>query len=324
MSSANRRKFRLKPFASNKPGRYRGLNAVVYTGPDHNDDFDIIERAIGDEIHYGTLMAYLFRRFGYPNAGWDDYKELACYRLSTPEPDMFMRVVPYVGNASNISISFMVGEAGHQEIEDYNKQLKTEHLARMHDWIESTHGLPDWADAWLAAVRRDWAPSIENWRQAFGFFQMYSRRAERAENDPSTTEIGVPTAWLQWAAEKREAYLAIEPSPGPRYRSATVEDWLEDDPLKRYVLAANAALADLKTPVRVRDAAINAFGCDEDSRTILKEPSVAGFPCGAIGNLAPQEFARLHQLIYKMGKGNPKRGLKKVLKALGDDTAASN
>ena len=66
----------------------------------------------------------------------------------------------------------------------------------------------------------------------------------------------------------------------------------------------------------LRDSAINAFGRADGARTILKEPPVAGRPCGAIGNVAPAEYTRLHQLIMTTGKGDAKRGITKILKAL--------
>lgn len=44
----------------------------------------------------GQLFAYLFRRFGYPNFGWDSDKNLASYLLSTPEKDVIFHVTPYM------------------------------------------------------------------------------------------------------------------------------------------------------------------------------------------------------------------------------------
>ncbi|MFK4706014.1 hypothetical protein ABIC83_002853 [Roseateles asaccharophilus] len=320
MTKSRSRPFRLKPFVFSREARrngtrYTDLNTVIYTGPTHEDDFDLVVRAIGMETDYGALMAYLFRRFGYPNAGWDDYKELAKYNLTTPEPDMYMRVVPYVGNTSSISIMFMLSSEGQQAIEEYNRALKRARAERMHDWIEATAGIPSWAEEWLQVVRRDWA-GIENWRQAFPYFDMYERRAARSAQRNEPEEDCIPGEWIDWAQKQAKAYLEIEPMPGVRYRSANVDEWPEDDPMKRYAKAVAVALADLKTPVRVRDSAINAFGKVEDARVVLKEPPVAGLPSGAIGNLAPQEFAKLHGAIYAMGNGDLKRGLKKLLAKL--------
>src|SRR2546427_5605706 len=45
----------------------------------------------------GQLFAYLFRRFGYPNSGWDDHKELVYYLLTTPMDNVFLAVRPHMG-----------------------------------------------------------------------------------------------------------------------------------------------------------------------------------------------------------------------------------
>jgi len=37
-----------------------------------------------------------------------------------------------------------------------------------------------------------------------------------------------------------------------------------------------------------------------------------GYPSGMLGNAAPKEFAALHGLILKLGKGNAARGIKKA------------
>ncbi len=291
------------------------LNTVIHTGPEGDDRFDLIERSIGLEIDYGALMAYLFRRFGYPNSGWDDYKELACYQLSTPVPDMYMRVTPFVGNTAGISFMFMVAGEGWQAIQDYERKPGKDYAFRMHAWIESTFGTPAWSDACLQAVRRDWGAGIETWQEAFPYLEFYERASGSAA--VGREDEGIPVEWIVWASEGRTAYQAIEARPGPMYRPGDIANWPEADPLKRYALAVGPALVDLKTAVRVRDSAINAFGRADDARTILKEPPVAGYPCGAIGNAAPEEFAQLHQLIMTMGKGDSKRGINKILKALG-------
>jgi len=59
------------------------------------DPGKIAESVLGG-IRGGQLFAYLFRRFGYPNEGWDDRKELASYLLNTPMNDVFLSVIPYM------------------------------------------------------------------------------------------------------------------------------------------------------------------------------------------------------------------------------------
>ena len=327
-STTARRAFRLKLFDARKllkakrSMRFKSLHADVYTGQNHGDSFNLIERTVGEDIGYGQLMTYLFRRFGYPNSGWDDYKELACYQLATPAPDMYMRIAPHVGNTSSISIMFMISEDGQKAIDEYDRQPCTDHEARMHAWIESTCGLPEWADEFVEAVRRDWGTfrsGIDTFQAAFPFMQLYKPGPGTGPSGGDSPVRGIPLEWSTWANEKRAAFEAIDTRPGLFLRSENIEEWPDTDPLKPYALAAVAALLDLKTPVRVRDSAINAFGRVDDPRRMVNEAAVSGFPSGAIGNMAPKEFAQLHDLIMTMGKGDAKRGLAKVLKALGQE-----
>lgn len=46
----------------------------------------------GDKLHYGSLFAYLYRRFGPPNIDGDDHKEICAYNLTTPMKDVFLHV----------------------------------------------------------------------------------------------------------------------------------------------------------------------------------------------------------------------------------------
>lgn len=92
-------------------------------------------------------------------------------------------------------------------------------------------------------------------------------------------------------------------------------EWDANDPLKPFAELAIVALEDLLTPVGVRDQAINAFGRVETTAPIPPSLS-AGYPSGALGNSAPQEFAELHGLILKLGKGNAKLGIKKAMEAI--------
>lgn len=63
---------------------------------------DVAEQIFGEKMDGPHLFAYLFRRFGYPNIGWDDYKNLVCYALTTPMPGLYLTVTPYLGNTTSI------------------------------------------------------------------------------------------------------------------------------------------------------------------------------------------------------------------------------
>lgn len=63
---------------------------------------DIAIETIGD-INFGTLFAYMFRRFGPAEHGSDDYKDIANWFLTTPDKNVVLTVSP---NPSGCQHSF--------------------------------------------------------------------------------------------------------------------------------------------------------------------------------------------------------------------------
>jgi len=64
----------------------------------------------GPTLDYATLFAYLFRRFGYPNVGCDNYKDHSQYLLTTSRDDLIICVRPYVGPATHLHFSLFVSK----------------------------------------------------------------------------------------------------------------------------------------------------------------------------------------------------------------------
>lgn len=71
---------------------------------------------IGDEArkefpnwNYGEAFAYLWRRFGPPEIGWDGYKQLVNYYLTTKMKGLYLTCSPYLDDAA-ISFGFMFDE----------------------------------------------------------------------------------------------------------------------------------------------------------------------------------------------------------------------
>jgi hypothetical protein len=116
-----------------------------------------------------------------------------------------------------------------------------------------------------------------------------------------------------------DAYKAIEPRPAFRKRNHEISQWASDDPLEPLARAAIEALGDLATGVRVRDAAINAYGVlpyDADVE-VVDEPASAGLGVGDMINVAPDESVEIYQLARQLGDGDIKTGLSQVLKRAG-------
>jgi hypothetical protein len=270
----------------------------------------IIASVCGDEIDYGKLFAYCFRRFGYPNQGWDDYKELVSYYLTTPHSDMVLNITPCVGNTAFLTLSFYVEREAAHAIEDYARRDQQAWEQRLLDWAEQ-QGLPDWMPEWMDffnTVYREARPNItqaDNWRQVINFPYPLGQKGNPLYEQTSRVS--------QYFNYLHEEYRKVEEWPDYYERPTNLADWNDDDPLKPFVPAAIEALKDLRSLVGVRDQSINAFGEVESGRPVVKAASSAGYPSGALGNVAAKEFAELHGLVLKLGKGNAKRGIKKII-----------
>lgn len=74
---------------------------VKFTGAASSEFCDgvtLAKRAWGEQAEEEssglTCFAYLYRRFGPPFTGSDDHKHLAAYILTTPDPDVFLEIIP--------------------------------------------------------------------------------------------------------------------------------------------------------------------------------------------------------------------------------------
>ncbi len=305
------KRFSLK-LASLKPGiTYVSLSFGAYVEGTNPFSDAILESVCGPETNYGHLLAYCFRRFGYPNHGWDDYKELACYILNTPLDDMLLRVVPSVGSHTDLTFQFIVPVELPRTIRAYDQQARTAWFNRAMDWKEA-EGLPDWMDEWVAYYNRvlavpGGASLATSWRECLLAYPYGASDSEMLQVTQRTVDFHKAL---------REDYALIEPLPDYHMRTPDIATWAEDDPLKPYALAAIRSLEDLRRTVGVRDQDINAFGLQDASYRSVSRAPVAGYPSGAMGNQAPKELAEVHRIAAALGKGNLKRGLQKILATL--------
>lgn len=292
------------------------LTFQTYMGP-HDIDASLTDPILngicGPAMDYGHLLAYCFRRFGYPARGWDGDKELVTYYLTTPHPGMVLKVAPSVSNVTDLSLCFMVKAELNRELDAYALQERNAWRERARDWAEQ-QGLPDWMPEWLHEANTehrgffpDGAETI-NWRQAIELHVPAGK--------PGTPVYEKTKRACEFRLDMFRKYAEIEAMPAYYMRSLNPQEWKADDPLHALVAAAKATLNDLSTSVSVRDQAINAYGPVESGRADISPAKCAGYPSGALGNTAPVEFAELHTRILKLGKGNAKQGIKKVIAAI--------
>ncbi|TAL65859.1 MAG: hypothetical protein EPN79_11970 [Burkholderiaceae bacterium] len=307
-------KFRLQLARQKKVVKHVGLSFNV-SDPGGWFINPVVSEACGETMDYGKLFAYLFRRFGYPNFGWDGYKELTKYILTTPHKDLFLCVVPFVGDSTDLHFSFLTPFDVYLAAENYGQRFRHAWEMRAFDWQEQ-RGLPHWMPGWLnfctSASRESCAdaPEYTNWRDTTKWMFL--------PGGPSDPHYELRKKASEFFKALYADYEAVERRPGYVERATDWREWDDADPLKSFAEAGFAALQDLRRPVRVRDAAIDAFGEVKESRAMksldtVNEAPASGYPSGNLGNVATKEFADLHGLIMKMGKGNARRGIAKMM-----------
>lgn len=60
----------------------------------------LADELFGAAVSGPWLTCYMLRRFGWPNIGSDDHKEIASWALTTPISGLFLSVSPYLGDAN--------------------------------------------------------------------------------------------------------------------------------------------------------------------------------------------------------------------------------
>lgn len=296
------------------PEPFRGLDLTWQTEPGHVRVGGVHWALGADEIPYGSLTAYLLRRFGYPERSWDPDKDLVGYTLSTPDPHLLLRVIPYVGGRADISINPMVDWKTAEAIRAWEDRDEALWLARLDAFVAGKGPAPGWtSEAKTELARKSLLPGTDVSDGALAFrlaiFQRYRPQTAREE-------------WRHWG---EELVTAFEAEAGPRpilcLRAPEPEAWAEDDPLKPLALALRTALQDLCQPVRVRDMAIGPFGeidtdeLDEDA-WILEPHPATGYPLGALGQSDPRGLCDLHELVHQLGGGDAKAGIQSAIAAL--------
>lgn len=291
----------------------------------------ILADTVGDKVDYGTLFAYLFRRFGQTCSFGDPYKELVKYRLTTPIKDFYLEVCPSASSSSNVIFSFGIDNdifcaigRGHLE------QDRDAYYERLYSWVEANEFIPPWMNG-LIEQEQSWRGVVISWRTIFRQLIIY----ERAVVGSLEAEA------FRWNHDMCSAYSAIEAEPPTKTRNEDWSSWSDEDPLKEYIAAAKAVLTELLRPVYIRDVAINACGivkyfprggdCGEDQEDIgdgsADYASSSGYAFGRVANEVPEQMCVLLDLVSEAGNGDAAKGIAEIINAyrqskLGGDTRA--
>jgi hypothetical protein len=272
-------------------------------------------------LDYGHLFTYCFRRFGLPNWGSDSYKDIAQWFLTTPRPDLVLVIRPSVLPEPHFSIFFLTSQELGTAARNWERLDVDTWTERKLDWVEA-QGLPEWMPELLDSFRQQYKWPDATWRDVYrSYIVMFTPREERTFSLPGGRDQAEGQEQLTAFAALAGRYQEVEPRPAFRKRNPDISQWTNDDPLEPLARAAIEALGDLATGVRIRDSAINAYGVLEYSSDVrvVDEPASAGLGVGDMINEAPKQSVGIYQLAKRLGDGNIKDGLSKLLKLAGDD-----
>lgn len=194
--------------------------------------------------NYGEMFAYLFRRFGYPLFGYDQLKDLAAYRITTPMEGVLLAVYP---NPSGVKHSFgyalseeldqICDEATFGPVEEWRKQMMA--------WAKKEHGTILVSMNYSSEEELDIAASI------------WLNKQHPDTEEENVTENHVKEFWDEqrktWG-KYHEKYKEVEPFPSP------YDDGIQEGIRLQISDALKAAIFDLKRPTYIRDVYINICG----------------------------------------------------------------
>lgn len=194
-----------------------------------------------------AAFAYLWRRFGPPWFGSDPNKELVCYYLGTPHPEVFLRL-SLKGSRLKYGVGYLITE-------DVVKILHT--------------------------PEREWETQFESWwcaeKTTPDEQAVLQTHNKDDENDPDEALRAVADRFWHDRMEDavcREAETVIGVHPRRQAR-----DWDHTHPLLEEPI--KAALVELLRPVFIRDVACNILGhvsdSDLDERDNADESIYAGY-----------------------------------------------
>lgn len=260
------------------------------------------------------LACYMLRRFGWPNIGSDDHKELMSWMLTTPMEGVFLGVSPRMSQDDRLRrdqpsaidcLHFRVGFslATEKKISESTPEIKRVQKARISRiqqwWKEKGRDhliLMACSPEEGMKLRYEYGPDQQRRDRIWGLydipadlsllnFEDSTTESKMARNRmPLPTEIAASLAMVCSLPPDEENSLTLEsmgipvgewPEPNPEIRAAEVEEH------QRTIIdpindALLAALRDLLIPTHVRDMYFNAQGSVEMVDDI---PSYPPHPC---------------------------------------------
>lgn len=207
--------FRMK--LASLPAHTEALEALQFVAQSHDDSGQVTRSidpvrgpVVGTDVEYGALFAYLFRRFGYPNALWSTDR-LARYVLTTPRDDLYLVIEPTISGRTSQVFSFLAPAPVHVAAEAYRRELVSARAGAGHVFWARDHELRGW-DA------RD--PLTPYGQAAYRTLEDLMKPVQLDENGAIDIFGGVPRT----ARAVRPAALGPRSMPTPSGRRASLAD----------------------------------------------------------------------------------------------------
>lgn len=96
---------------------------------------ELASDVFGVNVPGGWLFPYMVRRFGWPNSGSDDHKDLCAWLLTTPVDGVFLRVSPYFGGGNlHFSVRFTEDAARKFDADPGRERFFKRKSRFLHQW----------------------------------------------------------------------------------------------------------------------------------------------------------------------------------------------
>lgn len=263
-----------------------GITGGYGSGPNVNPGKWATE-LYGGEMSGPWLCCYMLRRFGWPNEGSDDYKNLCSWVITTPMPGLFLSVTPYLGHGGSPKEA-----AENAKFHCSNLHFGVRFNKAVRDKIEIDPGRERYAKrkrAWLVnwwkktgqklytfgcTKRDDPAETLvheyaeDNKRKGF-VWGWYKRKPEHDKISQKNREAWLKNDMAIWFGL---AYL-IE-KQHPEAKPPRMTKWEKSTRVngfgKQVEKAIKATLSDLLKPTNVRDISFTPFGDIERTPEAVK------------------------------------------------------
>lgn len=233
---------------------------------------DLADSLFKESISGPWLTCYMLRRFGWPNMGSDDYKNLMSWALTTPVEGLFLSVTPYLGG-SNLHFGILFTEQVHR---------KTDYDAGRERWFKRFRdAVTGWWDAkgikiyaWGYGKKTGDADELvhhfchdpRNPEKVYGLWRR-TKRMTRPGRIPPNVQM------LEWWLEQLIKKLHPEVKLPKMTKSEKIR---RDNPFKRRCdLAIQRTMLDLLRPTNVRDISFNVFGNIEKTYAAKPQPEIS-------------------------------------------------